>query len=201
MINVNAKLLAAVALAQATEEVRYYLCGVYFEPNLMVATDGTVLTCAQEATGLEAGQGKIIPISKKVQTAAKKPKALMVEIKDDIIKVLDEHRNIMHMEPVKEIDGTFPEFRRIVPTIKSTTSAGAFNAPVLEHVKDVAKVLASSRKDLAPVMLVGDSPCDPHIARYGRREDLFSVVMPVRMKVKGEDTFKGVGKPEWFVAA
>ncbi|WP_419902095.1 hypothetical protein [Kiloniella sp.] len=201
MINVNAKLLAAVSLAQSTDKTRYYICGVYFENGLMAATDGNIFTCAQEETGLEAGQGAILPISKKVQTAAKKSNASTVEIDDGVIKVLDGHHNILHMEPVKEIDGTYPNFRHIVPDIKGLTSSGAFNVPILDHIKDVAKILTPSRNKLTPVWIVGDNATDAHIARYGASEKIFSVVMPVNMKVKGEEAFASTGKPDWFAAA
>ena len=44
MLNVNAKLFAAVGIARSYEETRYYLNGVFVTKNYMVATDGHILT-------------------------------------------------------------------------------------------------------------------------------------------------------------
>lgn len=65
-VKVDARAYAAVMLGQSTEETRYYLNGVYVEPNpaggvTLVATDGHVLIAAHDKNG-EANGPWICPV-------------------------------------------------------------------------------------------------------------------------------------------
>jgi len=193
MIKFNATSLAAVALAQPKGETRYYLCGVYFtEGNLAVATDGFMLTCARDAEN-KSDESGIFPISKKAISAMKKRGASSVTIENGLLTVWEKPAysdpEPRHIEPCKKIDGTFPDWRRVIPSTESTECKAALSHKLLSVIVE-SSGLVSGRKD-APVSIVGDTNTSPHVVRYdSEMYDVFSVIMPMRF---GEQ-----GTPGWY---
>ena len=115
-------LLTYVSFAMATEETRYYLCGVYLhvhDGNKLrgVATDGHRLGCveAECPEGAEEIPGVIIP-SKTVSQLLK-----ILAGQDGTVLVTLDTRQIqftvgdVHFTS-KLIDGTYPDYTRVIPT-------------------------------------------------------------------------------------
>lgn len=177
MITFNATKLAAVSLAQSTEATRYYLNGVYFEGKLAVATDGHMLTCAYDENAVCEEPG-IYPVSKKAFAALKHKNAIAMEIADGILKVLAHGNEVLHMEPCKPIDGTFPDWRRVVPAFRHGAAMvpGSFMTPVMDRVCQTAKIF----QKFGNFSMFGTDERSPYIVAYGSAPDVFSVAMPCR---------------------
>ena len=61
---IPAAIFQAVALAQSTEETRYYLNGVFVEHNRITATNGHILIRYEIETGLDEGESAIVYVDK-----------------------------------------------------------------------------------------------------------------------------------------
>ncbi|MFN3473543.1 MAG: DNA polymerase III subunit beta [Blastomonas sp.] len=114
-----AEMLAHCRPAASTEETRYYLNGVFFERNaaelIAVATDGHRLhtVCLPAPDGSEPLKHSIVP-----RKAAAAMAALCAEARVELAfspgKVrMDSGETVM---TAKLIDGTFPDWRRVVPS-------------------------------------------------------------------------------------
>ena len=175
MITVDANTLAAVAIAQSNEKTRYYLNGVCFEPGVMVATDGNMLTAAQ--CDYDNPARIILPISKKAQTAAKKRSARAVtwdgEERDGTLQVIGENGEILHVEPVRTIDGEFPDWRRVLPSDYDSETPN-ISETIMRKLTDTCKVLD------ARCLRHTNNSRSPCVVRYGSDNTIFTVVMPMR---------------------
>ncbi len=183
---VDAKKLAAVAMVQSTEQTRYYLCGVYFENGLCVATDGHRLMVAHDKQ-IEIAQDEsrpIYPVSKKAITAMKNKRAISVVFNNKTLTVYadggygDADGEILHIEPCIEIDGAFPEWRRVLPNTVSDVSKAYFNAGYLADLDKIAKVLTGQK--MTAVSIVGDDNASPHLVRFDDIDDVIGVLMPMK---------------------
>ncbi|MEE8263252.1 MAG: hypothetical protein V3R83_12390 [Gammaproteobacteria bacterium] len=192
MIKFNAKKLAAVSIAIYSGEARHYLRGVYFEGNRAVATDGHILTIAQDETSIVEAPG-IYPITPKARTAMKNTKADTVQIAHDVLTVYDGHQNALYMEPCPKIDETYPNYRKVVPSIGDTQASYAAVSPiVMKDIADTALILCSKHNKAAPFALSGASESDVHVVRYHNTPGVFSVVMPCPRDGVPKDV------PAWF---
>lgn len=107
-----ATLFAPCVHAISTEEVRYYLNGVYFastgETAVAVATDGHRLV-RNQVVGLPEFPGVIVPR----KTVGLLPKgAVQVAVSDSKIRIAQGDLVIVS----KLIDGTFPDYERVIPS-------------------------------------------------------------------------------------
>lgn len=194
MIKINAKLLAAVNVSRSTEETRYYLCGIYFDRTRIVATDGHVLTIACTPEMVLPDESSIRPISKQAFSAMKKTAAENVIIDNDILQVLDSGENVIHMEQCKAIDGTYPDYMRVVPVKSGDDCPGFFSSVILEKLIQTAKIMGENKK--GSVFISGESPSSPHVVRY-ESTDLFTIAMPI---THGKKTKQETRKfPAWLV--
>lgn len=181
--------LAAVALAQSNDETRYCLCGVFFTPRAMVATDGHVLTCA----ALEHDPSRpsvIMHISKKAITALRGRKALSARFDGATLTVLDEAEQPLYMEPSVPINGIendgsthYPDWIRVLPAkdAKLAPTGAAFGTAVLAVLIETGKILSGSRVGCALTFRAKDAG-SAHLVRYrcDLGESVFSVAMPMR---------------------
>ena len=119
-----ARLLEAAHVAQSTDETRYYLMGVYLhlvEGQLCaVATDGSRMVRAQTAQpdGCD-GMPQVIVPTKAVALLRK----LLAKTTGDIAVEVNEHAVQLTIGRVqviaKVVEGTFPDYRRVIPTTDS----------------------------------------------------------------------------------
>ncbi len=110
--------------AISTEETRYYLNGIYIHPTesegvrvlRAVATDGHRLARVEEPLPDGAGSMPGVIIPRKTVTELRK---LLDEVSGNVEVALSDTRIQFHVEAVmltsKLIDGTFPEYERVIP--------------------------------------------------------------------------------------
>ena len=176
MITFNAEKLACVALHQSNEQTRYYLCGVYFEGNIAVATDGHILGAATDENS-EVDAPGIYPVSKKAITAMKHRQAETVEIGGGMLSVRDEQGEARYIEPCQPIDGTFPDWRSVIPSeIGEGTTAG-FSHITMRKVCEVRKTL----NGMDSFCITGQDATAPHFVTYTGVKEVFTVIMPERV--------------------
>ncbi|MFG1262330.1 DNA polymerase III subunit beta [Xanthobacter aminoxidans] len=113
-------LLDAVEMAISSEETRYYLCGVYLHRKgdklRAVATNGHVLSLrdVDAPDGTEGMLGVILP-----RTLVKTARSLWGQSKEELAISVDKSRISIAGGGIaltsKLIDGTFPDYLRVVP--------------------------------------------------------------------------------------
>lgn len=180
--NVNATLFARVSLAQSSEETRFYLCGVSIEPAphglpgvTITATDGHKLISAYDAAGTTTA-----PV------VVKAPPHILKSCKpwkngdeprltgDDGTIVVVDTAGTEQIARGTTVDGTFPEWRRVVPqTVGAGT--GAIFAP--EILATLAKALISGKS--GGLVIRGAKDTDAHLV-WGDDARMIGVAMPFR---------------------
>jgi DNA polymerase-3 subunit beta len=168
-------LLKAALLCASTEQTRYYLCGVHLSTTgHMVTTDGHRMFVAR-LNDLPTAD-VIIPLAD-VQAALK----LAGSRCQDIEVTTDKIGQIAYTA----VDGTFPDWRRVIPTgeekpsDKPEDSAAHvhFNHAYIGDLAKMGKALAGAS------MLHPTSASNPCLVTFGERADCFAVLMPVRRAV------------------
>lgn len=179
-ITFNAKLLAAVSLAQSNEETRYYLCGVFFDGNTVVATDGHMMTYAtdEDHTNPSGDDADIYPISKRTTIVLKGKRAHTVKIEGGILSVLSDTAEVLHLEPCEIIEATYPDWKRVCPKEASNSCNAAFNHTILKRLCDTAAIL--DRQECA-LTITGADGGAPHCVAYDGFPAIKSVIMPMRI--------------------
>jgi DNA polymerase III sliding clamp (beta) subunit (PCNA family) len=172
-------LLKAALLCASQEESRYYLRGVHLATSgHMVTTDGHRMFVARLA---ERPAADVIVPYDAVAAALKLAGARCKDIEIDLAAT---RIGQIQFTP---IDGTFPEWRRIVPTGVEIPSSKPGANDGAEHVHfnhayigDLAKMgkLLGGASMLHPV-----SASHPCLVTFGEREDCLSVLMPVRRAI------------------
>lgn len=167
-------LLKAALVCASNEESRYYLRGVHLSTSgHMVTTDGHRMFVARLA---ERPSADVIVPYDAVAAALKMAGARVKEIEIDLAA------NRIGQIQYTPVDGTFPDWRRVVPTGLEQPSSKADDAPGrvhynLSYVGDFAKM--GKLLDGAP-MMHPTSASNPALVTFGEREDCFAVLMPMR---------------------
>jgi DNA polymerase-3 subunit beta len=183
---INIKALKAIAFAASTEETRYYLNGVFVQiakdHTTYVATDGHILLAHREDAPKDQPNEMlgdfIIPnetikafkLHKRIDLATvtregdKNPAVLRIDYID-------------HTSITKTIDGTFPDWRRVVPTNPSG-KPGHYNPELLCKLQKAARTLTGDNTGGTPMLAQDDS--GPTLVSFIGLEDTFGVIMPMR---------------------
>lgn len=177
-------LLKAALVCASSEESRYYLRGVHLSTSgHLVATDGHRMFVGRLA---ERPTIDVIVPYDAVQVALKMAGARCKDLEIDLAA------NRIGQIQYTPVDGTFPDWRRVVPTGEETPS----NNPELndgpEHVHfehtyigDFAKmaaILCGKAKE-SQSMLHVTTASGPALVTFGERADCFGVLMPKRRTV------------------
>jgi len=167
-------LLKAALLCASTEETRYYLKGVHLSTSgHMVTTDGHRMFVAR--LNDKPAADVIIPLAD-VQAALKMVGPRCKEIDVDGTKIA----SIMYTP----VDGTFPDWRRVVPTGEETHTKPEDSAAHVHFNHAYIGDLAKMGKALAGAsMLHPTSASNPCLVTFGEREDCLAVLMPVRRNI------------------
>ncbi len=168
-MNVNAKTLIAINKYVASkEETRYYLNGVCFTGSVMVATDGHKLVVAP--TGIKLEKDFIIPRSliEKIKIGKRSEDDISVEFSGNTVTLSIDGASYRD----NVVDGTFPEWRRLIPQEASGVSA-QFNGSYLKQFDDMAKMADQGR---VHVHHNGSSPALVTFQEGG----MLGVIMPMR---------------------
>lgn len=218
-ISVCAKRFYAALQFISTEETRYYLNGVFIEPHpdggvIMAASDGHLLAAVRDKSAYITGDGGwICPVPKGPFTTALKRKTAgtlhfvgsSVYLTDAILgqdatspefdptKITAQHNAIAYAKPV---DGTFPDWRRLIPSATPDTSTRiVLNG---KHFDQFTKAVAALAEDGTPELSIA-MPRDmqsPIVIQSGRATDFFGLVMPMREQQKAEPTPDWLNRPE-----
>jgi DNA polymerase-3 subunit beta len=165
-------LLKAALLCASSEESRYYLRGVFLSTTgHMVTTDGHRMFVARLN---ERPTADVIVPYADVQAALKLAGARAQDIEVTADRI--------HSIAYQPVDGTFPDWRRVVPTGGELPSDKPEDQPGRVHfnhayVGDLAKMgkLLGGSSMLHPV-----SASHPCLVTFGEREDCLAVIMPMR---------------------
>jgi DNA polymerase-3 subunit beta len=195
--SLNPDYLAATAIHISTEETRYYLRGVYVTPHedpntglgaLMVATDGHRMALFYDREGY-AERPAILSLDWKSSViksgSGRRTTPLRLFIDDDV-GMTYVHNSENPAERlgkaigtilVEEIDGTFPDFWRVLPSegdrVPMTQGVDA------KFLADVAASLKRANHDSSQINMYVHDPMAPMWVR-GSHDDSAFVVMPVR---------------------
>jgi DNA polymerase-3 subunit beta len=168
-IEVPTAYLKAALVCASTEQARYYLLGVYVDPKgFLVSTDGHRLFCGKiDLADVPAFDGWIIPA-----TALKRA---LTGYKADTITIAPDRVGDIACQP---IDGTFPDWRRVVPSDLSGETA-QFNPAYIADLGKIGVMLRGKRKNSldAHIHHNGEAPA---AITFPEIDDAFAVLMPIR---------------------
>jgi len=152
MFNVDSKLFEIASRFTSKEEHRYYLRGVYIEPCeaggvALVSTDGHRLFVAYDEKG-EADKARIVHAEKPMLAQCKKAERLVFAGGDS--EGTDKNGNTVYRAETQTdgvfsgagvvgfVDGTFPDWRRVVPSCKphESNQVDVFNG---QYIADMGK--------------------------------------------------------------
>jgi DNA polymerase-3 subunit beta len=184
-------LLKAALLCASSEETRYYLRGVHLSTSgHLVTTDGHRMFVARLNERPTADV--IVPyadVAAALKLAGARCKDLEVTV-DVTGSALPQVTGKIHSIAYTPVDGTFPDWRAVVPTGEELPSGKPDDAPGAVHfnhayVGDLAKMAAilCGKADTAQSVLHPVSASHPCLVTFGDRADCFAVIMPVRRKI------------------
>lgn len=179
-ITVNADMLRAALLCASTEETRYYLKGVFVDPaGKLVSTDGhrmfvgTIDLAASEhnpAPGSFTGWIICRDVLKRVLAGHKLP----------TITIAPDRVGDIACQP---IDGSFPDWRRVVPS-EITGTVAQFNPAYVADMGKIGLLLQGKPKRgylnaglTAHIHHNGESPAG---VTFPGVDDAYAVLMPIR---------------------
>lgn len=190
----NACIFAAVNMARSNEDTRYYLRGVFVKPApsgkgvIMCATDGARMVVAWDCAGF-ISEPAILDADKSVLAHCKATKAghavIAKDEADSIARVIQVDSDGDEMATlgagvITVVDGTFPDFDRVIPREFGEHAGKAYNAAFLSDFGKIAKKLSGDtiRKPAIRVRH-GKGDGSPDLVTFG---DLpgFGVIMPMR---------------------
>lgn len=205
-IAIPAAFIDAALCAVSKEETRYYLKGVFLDGRgFIAATNGHIAFAARcnDAFKLrdvrpdrvtDALPGVIVPDAALRQAikAAGRTKGLCYVIERDgngLWWILYGNARI-HFEPV---DGSFPDWTRIIPTAPETLTAAHYQPQYVAAMGDMSKALRDGKKDAAaffrihqngenPALVTFDRACESVTDKPGPRTDCCAVLMPMRSR-------------------
>jgi hypothetical protein len=200
-ISIDAGIINAALCAVSSAETRYYLRGVFIDARgFVAATNGHILFAAQcagigdkladvkSAAVTHAMPGVIVPTEAWAQAnkAAGKSKGLCYVLERDaqgMWWILYGNARI-HFTP---IDGSFPEWRRVVPERADTLIAAHYNPVYMTALGNMSKALRNGKKDDNTGFRLHQAGDAPALATFinpdgDTRIDCLAVLMPMRTK-------------------
>jgi hypothetical protein len=174
--------LRAAALFASTEQIRYYLNGVYAESVgnhlRLVATDGKTLFAAQIEIGAHEPLKVIIPLDliKRLPATKKKFDHIDLVVEGNKIALTYMGTTIS----ADAIDGSFPNYQRIVPAETSFETAH-YDADQVALFGKAARLMGTSERP--HVFNNGGAPAIVRIvpAAHMPRVNMFGLVMPLTL--------------------
>jgi DNA polymerase III beta subunit, central domain len=126
-LNLKARLVAAIAQFKAHNDIRFYLNGVYVEPNnkgvLIVATNGHAMGVWLDESG-EIERPAILRIGAKLQAACHGADTKRLVITDDrlvVVNKLGSSEPELYVQPQPndwEMAGKFPDWARVIRIVE-----------------------------------------------------------------------------------
>lgn len=182
ILTISSNLFAAVALFRGVKNLRSYLNGVYLETGpygaRLVATDGHTLGVGRIAGSFPVAS-VIIPelLVKLVKSGGRNASHLDLEF-DETPPVFQPRtvtlRTYDNTMSAPEVEGKFPDWRRVCPSTPASGESGQFAHGYLVRC-DRANVIMDTGTFAA---IAHDGPSNP--ARCNLGDDMFAVIMPMR---------------------
>lgn len=203
---VNAALFDLAYTAVSKEETRYYLNGVHIEPHpvkgaLIVSTDGHRMVCIHDADGV-CDQQMIVKLPTYVRALCKDKKAalgidraiLEIDAAANSAMVVVESVNakggVTRTTPLVTahkclIEGTFPDWRRVIPSGEmEPMPLAAFNPRLLADLAAFGKKFVTGsgtgRGAMYFLRQKGKDGMDPTLVRFSGIDHVFAILMPMR---------------------
>ena len=170
-IEIPTATLKAALVCVSTEQVRYYLCGVYVDPEgFLVSTCGHRMFVGKiDLSGTPAFDGWIIP-SDAIKRA-------LTGYKADTITIAPDRVGAIMCAPV---DGVYPDWRRVVPNADGLTGETAqFNPAYIADMGKIGVILRGKRRNSldAHIHHNGEGPAP---ITFPEIDHAFAVLMPIR---------------------
>lgn len=193
-VSINAEYLRLAQLFCSTDKTRYYLMGVQIEPHpdggiLLVGINGHIAGVFYDRTGY-VPEPMLLDLDKPFIASLKSSKSetdgRRVTIQDNrlVTMVVDSDDKFIQKKYIKpgliEIDGTYPDWRRILPSPDRNISVPCFNSGYIKIFQTVAKSL--TRGKAGGVKLTA-GPDNGSIAVTVVHEDFFGALMPMRHQI------------------
>ena len=204
------RLLAAVSVAQAKDDVRFYLnCTRIEADGRMVATDAFVMSVAkpEEPADYSAWAAKVvgIDISGAFRTALKSAMAVTLSTMPDTTDVMatvlyDGTKKNKTFVVASVRDATYPVWRDVVPKGLMPRADGGFVAgseAIWSKAVQTAKMLSHTSNHNTGIATYRGMDADDGAAvlLYGEQCDLFTVAMPMG----GHDGTPPTFNPEYII--
>jgi len=185
--------LKAMSEIAPAKEIRYYLCGVYFECNQastrLVATDGHCLGVYESNQENQIGGGAInfiMPLE-----IIKLLKIVHKQWEEVTITIERKHENELDLitggtiqvsgGPAiswKAVDGRFPDYIRVLPTQTMSGATAQFCPAIVQKFVKAAKCLGLSTKNGVPI---GHNGGGSALIALGD-PNFIGVIMPMRVE-------------------
>lgn len=176
IITVSADTLRAALICASTDKHRYYINGVYVDPKgYIVSTDGHRLFCAKiDVSDAAPFTGWIIPsdVLKRALTGYKN-------------KTVDIAPNRCGDIACQPVDGTYPDWRRVIPQGDLSGAVAQFNPAYVADLGKIGKLLGASGALPAHIHHDGDAPAG---VTFPNAPDAFAVLMPIRSAHSAPDS-------------
>lgn len=179
ILTIPTNVLKAALICASTEQVRYYLNGVYVDPKgFLVSTDGHRLFCA--AIELDAGQapfdGWIIP--------REAIKQALNGYKGDTIEITQTRVGVVSCKPV---EATYPDWRRVIPAGDPSGVAAQFNPAYVSDFGKIGDLLAGRKKGSILPCQIHHNGDQPTPITFSADPSCFGVLMPIRSAYANTD--------------
>ena len=204
---IKAPYIPQAAQFMSKDETRFYLCGLHICANptggvRIIATDGHLLGIFRDAGGIADAPG-IWPVSETLLAECKQKKTdygmrrwvvlgegRAVVALADTAQVAGEAAaanlpsSVVHQEFIAPIDGTFPDYTRIVPVVRRVPETGwvadHFNPAALERAVSPAYWTEDGDRRKKPLSVAVYSYSIGRLAviKVSERKDYFCVIMP-----------------------
>ena len=171
ILTIPTNVLKAALICASTEQVRYYLNGVYVDPaGFIVSTDGHRLCCAQIDLGDQSPfDGWIIP-----RDAIKQA---LNGYKGDMIEITQTRVGVVSCRP---IDGSFPDWRRVLPSDTPNNVPAQFNPAYVADFGKIGDLLSGKRKGEVLPCQIHHNGDQPTPITFTADPSCFGVLMPIR---------------------
>jgi DNA polymerase-3 subunit beta len=175
---INIRLLKAVAVAASTEQTRYYLNGVNLQvangEAVMVATNGHMMLGARHVTDASDACACIIPSALIKSLKLDRKAGDMAEFTFDGNDIAIRYAGNTYGSGA--VDGSFPNWRPVVPREPASGVAAQFNAEYLAAFAAAARIMGAKEFKV----MVAHNGDDPALVTWHDEHDTFGVLMPLR---------------------
>lgn len=141
-VTISSKAIEAMLLLAAKNDIRYYLNGLFIEYNesttRVIATNGHVLGVYQEARENQ-GSGSLLVSRESLALLPKKYKGEVILSKMDESKKWNMQAQALSANII-EIEGKFPDYRRVCHSLQTTGTSGEIAAYSLDSLQAFEKV-------------------------------------------------------------